>query len=219
VAGPASRTVLVPPERLERWLTGFAERHGSPSYDASPTRVDLRAPDGSAASCRVPFPPLAVAADSPGRGLVAHALVERRVAVVLVRLGGFAVGIFEGPRLVASKVGSRHVQGRTAAGGWSQHRFARRREGQAKVAYAAAADTAARLLLPEVRRLDALVTGGDRKAVSAVLDDARLAPLRPLLTGPALDVGDPKRSVLDATPAAFRSVHITITDPPEPAAG
>jgi len=209
----------VPPERFERWLVGFAERHGSPSYDASPTCVDLRAPDGSAASCSVPFPPLAVAADSPGCGLVAHALVERRVAVVLVRLGGFAVGIFEGPRLLASKVGSRHVQGRTAAGGWSQQRFARRREGQAKVAYAAAADTAARLLLPEVHRLDALVTGGDRRAVAAVLDDVRLAPLRLLLTGPPLEVGDPKRSVLDATPAAFRAIRITITDPPDTVVG
>ena len=40
-------------------------------------------------------------------------------------------GVAEGDRLVASKVDSYYVQGRTAAGGWSQQRFARRRENQA----------------------------------------------------------------------------------------
>src|SRR4051812_48843559 len=32
------------------------------------------------------------------------------VAVLLVRLGGYAVGVFDGERLVASKVGSRFVK-------------------------------------------------------------------------------------------------------------
>ena len=32
--------------------------------------------------------------------------VEPTVAVLLVRLGGYAVGVFEGERLAASKVGS-----------------------------------------------------------------------------------------------------------------
>ena len=34
------------------------------------------------------------------------------VAVILVLRGGFAVGVFEGERLVASKVGTRFVKGR-----------------------------------------------------------------------------------------------------------
>ena len=38
------------------------------------------------------------------------------------------------PQLAASKTGSRLVHGRAAAGGWSQHRFARRRENQATAA-------------------------------------------------------------------------------------
>ena len=41
-----------------------------------------------------------------------------------------------------AKVGSRLVHGRSAAGGWSQHRFARRREKQANEALSAAADAA-----------------------------------------------------------------------------
>ena len=66
--------------------------------------------------------------------------------VLLVRKGGFAVARLERDRLVESKVGQRHVQGRTKAGGQSQQRFARRRDNQARQAYEAAADHAARIL-------------------------------------------------------------------------
>ena len=66
--------------------------------------------------------------------------------LLLVRKGGFAVARLAGERLVDSKVGQRHVQGRTKAGGQSQQRFARRRGNQARQAYEAAADHAARLL-------------------------------------------------------------------------
>jgi Actinobacteria/chloroflexi VLRF1 release factor len=156
----------------------------------------------------VPFPPL-VEDD-----LVAHALRDRRVGVLLVRLGGHAAGIFAGTALVASKVGSRPVHGRSAAGGQSQQRFARRREGQARVALAAAADMAAAVLVPEVSTLDAVVLGGDRRAVNGTLADPRLAPLRPLVTGPLLDVPDPRFRVLEQAPALFRAVRIRLTDPP-----
>jgi hypothetical protein len=129
-----------------------------------------------------------------------------------VRLGGFAAGVFDGTSLVSSKVGSRQVHGRSAAGGWSQQRFARRREGQVRVALAAAADVAAAVLLPETARLDAVVLGGDRRSVEPVLEDRRLAPLRPLVTGPVLDVPDPRLAVLRETPAAFRAVQVEVTD-------
>ena len=64
--------------------------------------------------------------------------------MLLVRLGGYAAGVFTGypPVLGTAKVGSRLVHGRSAAGGWSQHRFARRREKQANEALDAAADAA-----------------------------------------------------------------------------
>jgi hypothetical protein len=37
------RTVFVAPERLDRWLTGFGERHGEVTYDVTPTSVTLSA--------------------------------------------------------------------------------------------------------------------------------------------------------------------------------
>jgi hypothetical protein len=212
-AAGGGRWVDVAPERLERFFDGFAERHGAVSVSATPEVVRLVAGDRATAECEVPFPPLDVDATSAYAGLVAHALQDRRVGVLLVRRGGFAVGVFDGTRLVASKVGSRHVQGRTAAGGWSQQRFARRREGQTRVAIAAAADVAAAVLLPHSDELDAVAAGGDRAACDEVLRDARLAPLLPLLVARRLDVPEPRQRVLESTPALFRAVRVRLNDP------
>jgi Actinobacteria/chloroflexi VLRF1 release factor len=202
----------VSPERLEGWIDRFAGQHGGVSCAAGETAVVLSAADGAVAECRVPFPPLPVDPAAPYGGLVRHAAAERTVGVLLVRLGGYAAGVFAGTRLVRSKVGSRQVHGRSAAGGRSQHRFARRREGQARVALAAAADTAAAVLATGAAGLDAVVAGGDRRAVDAVFADPRLAALRPLLVEPWLDVPDPRLRVLEGTPERFRAVRIHVID-------
>lgn len=210
----AGRWVSVRPERLAGWLDRFANRHGGVAGSTvDPSALVVTAEDGAVAECRVPFPPLAVDPTDPYGGLVAHALADRRVGVLLVRLGGHAAGVFVGERLVASKVGSRPVHGRSAAGGQSQQRFARRREGQVRVALAAAADVAAAVLVPVVSTLDAVVLGGDRRAVEEVLADPRLAPLRPLAVDARIEVPDPRLKVLQETPALFRAVRIRVDDP------
>jgi peptide subunit release factor 1 (eRF1) len=147
----------------------------------------------------VPFPPLT-------GDLVEHVLRDRRIGVLLVRRGGYAAGMFDGKRLVTSKVGSSYVQGTTKAGGWSQQRYARRRANQANAAFADAADAAARVL--DGQHLDALVAGGDREAVKAVLADRRLAGLEPI--GPWLTVKDPKLRILATMPEQFRTVRIRL---------
>lgn len=206
------RRVVVDAERLEGFLRRIAERHGELTWEAAPLAVTVVAADATTAECRVPFPPLAVDPDAALGGLLEHVGRDRRVGVVLVRRGGFAAGVFEGTRLTASKVGSRHVQGRTAAGGWSQQRFARRREGQTREAVETAAAVVARVLLPAVDRLEAVVAGGDRSLCDRVLADPRLDALRDLLVDERLDVPDPRQKVLEATPAAFRSVQVIVTD-------
>ncbi|MCU1595230.1 MAG: hypothetical protein JWO12_2622 [Frankiales bacterium] len=162
----------------------------------------LTAADGATAELEVPFPPLV-------GDLVEHVLRPRTVGVLLVRLGGYAAGVFVDGTLVSSKVGSRQVHGRNAAGGWSQQRFARRREGQVSVALQATAEVAVRILLAQP--LDALVLGGERGAVDSVLEDRRLAPLLPLVTGRLLDVPDPKHTVLVKAP--YLDVWIKVVDP------
>ena len=207
-AAGGGRWVTVPPERLARWLTGFTDRHGATASSYAGAMVRLVGGDGAVAECEVPFGPLV------GDDLVGHCLRDRRVGVLLARLGGHAAGVFEGSVLISSKVGSRQVHGRSAAGGWSQQRFARRREGQVSVALTAAADNAVTHLLPHLATLEAVVLGGERTAVEAVLADRRLAPLRPMITGRLLDVPDPRLVVLQATPALFRSIWIRVVDPP-----
>jgi len=233
--GPGGgRWIEVAPDRLARWLDSFAERHGGATAEGGPETVTFRAADGATAECHVPFPPLAAGepaagtADSGGTAqrtadayagygerIAAHACADRTVGVFLVRLGGYAAGIFTGPApsLVASKVGSRLVHGRSAAGGTSQHRFARRREKQASEALGAAADTAAAVFGPYAGRIDAVVLGGDRRAMAQLRDDPRLAPYFGLAVERFLTVPDPRLTVLRGTPRLFRSVRIRLTGP------
>ncbi|MCW2902387.1 MAG: hypothetical protein JWO67_4652 [Streptosporangiaceae bacterium] len=217
-AAGGGRWIEVPPERLTRWLAGFGERHdGIARVRAGPETVRFAGGDGAVAECHVPFPPLAPDGPDPAGALAEHAGRERRVGVVLARLGGYAAGVFVGERLVASKVGSRQVHGRSAAGGWSQQRFARRRDKQAAEALRAAADVAVRVLGPYLSgddRLDAVVLGGDLRAVDGLRGDARLAPVFALAAdGPFLTVPDPKRTVLADTPRRFRAVRVRLIDP------
>lgn len=155
-----------------------------------------------------PFPPLAtgpaIVDGMASALLLEHAARERRVGVLLVRLGGFAAGVFEGDRLTASKVGSRLVHARHRKGGSSARRFERRRGEQARAALLQAADVAARVLVGA--GLEAVVLGGDRRAVDALRDDSRLQPLFEIAVERFLgDVPDPRRDVLEATPDAFRA--------------
>src|SRR2546421_342657 len=91
------------------------------------------------------------------------------IAALLVRLGGYAVGVFEGERLVASKVGSRFVKGRHKKGGSSSGRFRRRRDEQARALIEEAAEVAASVLEPWRDRVEFAALGGDRAAVERVL--------------------------------------------------
>ena len=211
---PVSRVVDVAPERVIKWTAGFASRHGNYDIETSGDGATLRAADGAVAVLAAPFPPLHWAQDEPAlAALAAHAAKPRRIGILLVRLGGYAVGVFDNGELLALKVGARPVHGRSAAGGWSQQRFARRREGQARVALAAAADAAATILLPARESLDAVVTGGDRRALRDVLADPRLADLSGLVVSRILDVPDPKAAVLRASHASAVAIRVGVKEP------
>jgi hypothetical protein len=210
-----ARTVLVDAARLSKWIDGFADRHGALtsqllSVEAADDHVRLVGADEAQAWIEVPFPPLAVQGGRLLTSLSVQANAPRRVGVLLVRRGGYAAGVFAGRELVASKVGSAYVQGTTKAGGWSQQRYARRRDNQARAAFAEAADVAVRVLLPEREALASLVLGGDRPACEAVLSDPRLGALATLPRGRFLAVGDPRLRVLKATPDQFLSVRISL---------
>jgi peptide subunit release factor 1 (eRF1) len=220
--------VEVPPERLVTWVVTFAERHGGTATVQPVTTgesgvavtVTFTGADGATAECHPPFPPLSApvpgAVRAAAEALAAHAAADRTVGVLLVRLGGYAAGVFSGspPRLVSSKTGSRPVHGRSAAGGWSQQRFARRRENQAATALRAAADAAAEVFgRYGPGRLDAVVLGGDKRSAAGLTGDARLEKYLAKTTGRFLTVPDPRLAVLRDIPRAFLATRIRVTEP------
>jgi hypothetical protein len=202
--------VLVPPERVERWLDNAAARHGA-FTDVVPDveGVTLTCADGAVLRLVPPF-----GWDGAGPAALTRlgvaARSRHRVAVLLVRRGRWAVAVFEGADLVVSKVDSRLVQGRTAAGGWSQQRFARRRGNQTDAVVDHAVETAVRVLGPHTASCAALATGGDRGLIDDVLADRRLAALAALRRLEPVEVGEPTKEVLLGTPAQFRAVRVHI---------
>jgi hypothetical protein len=108
------------------------------------------------------------------------------------------------------KISRRHVQGRTKAGGWSQQRFARRRDNQARQAFDAATDHAARIL--GTTDLDALAVGGDRLALSRVLADDRLTRLAGVPRVRLGSVGDPKPGIAERSIEQACSVSVVVVD-------
>lgn len=216
VAG-GGRAVEVDPERVAGWFERFAARHdGTRRTVLSPNTVLVEATDGATAEVDVPFPPLpGEPGDHPGltiQPLVDHLLVPRRIGLVLVRRGGHSIGIADGGTVSASRTDRRHVQGRSAAGGWSQQRFARRRQGQARQALDAAAEDTAEVLGPRVSELDAVVLGGDRSALDTLRADRRLDAIMALARPGVLDVGEPRRWVLEDAARRARAVEIVVRE-------
>jgi hypothetical protein len=200
-------TVLVPAPRLARWLENFVTRHGETELGVDAGALTGDAADGSSFVAALPFS--GVYAGPPSAdAFVAQCGAPPEWGVLLVRKGGFAVARLAGTVIVESKVGQRHVQGRTKAGGQSQQRFARRRDNQARAAFEAAADHASRL----IGSVPALVVGGDAVAVDAVLADIRLRSLAVAVVGEFLTVPDPRRSVLEEAVLDACSVRMTVTN-------
>lgn len=203
--------VQVAPERLERWASGFARRHPAPEFTVTPDAVELASPDGARAWIESSWG--ALSPDDPLADLITQATRPRRLGALLVRRNAHAVGIFDGAELVLHRVGRHYVQGRTKAGGWSQQRYARRRDNQAERAFERAARDAAELLVPASATLEAMILGGDAQAVRTVLADPALAALQDVVARqrrPLLGVADPNLRVLRDSLARFRAVTIRL---------
>ncbi|TIC87802.1 hypothetical protein E8D34_09060 [Nocardioides sp. GY 10113] len=206
-----ARHVLVPAARWSRWVDGFCSGRSGVALRVEDGVLRGTASDGSWFRARLPFDRRYDGVPDAVAFAAAAAPPPPAWGVLLVRKGGFAVARLAGAGIEASKVGQRHVQGRTKAGGQSQQRFARRRDNQAREAYEAAAGHAVRILTGE-GRVDVLVTGGDHAAVEAVLADPRLAPLT--VVGPWLAVPDPRRSVLEQAVADACAIAVEVENAP-----
>ncbi|RRO18099.1 hypothetical protein EIL87_07520 [Saccharopolyspora rhizosphaerae] len=211
------RAVEVAPDRVAGWFERFASSHGgAASTRLQPREVLVTAEDGATARVAVPFgeipPPHG---EQPGlavSSLVEHVTAARRIGLVLVRLGAHSVGVAVDGVVESSSTDRHLVHGRNKAGGWSQQRFARRREGQSARSLAAAADAVARTLLPVADELDGLVLGGDRTALRALAEDSRLTSLFDRAEERVLDVAEPRRAVLDEAAKRAVAVEVEVRD-------
>jgi hypothetical protein len=201
---PGGRAVEVEPERLHGWIARFAERHG-PVEAHIAANVVITAADGATAT-------FATRGGATVEEVVERLTEPRRIGLLLVRLGGHSVGVAFGDRVEVSATDRKQVHGRIRAGGWSQQRFARRREGQARVALQAAADDVFRVLVPRLARVDSVVLGGDRQALDVLRNDRRLADVFSKAEDRVLDVPEPRRAVLDEAAHRARCVEIVIRD-------
>jgi hypothetical protein len=224
----SSRLVEVEPERLPGWVERFTASHGPTRLAAAAERLLLRAADGELADLEVPWPPLPLPPLPPSSSpaapedddvsacvaaLAAHAAAERTALLVLVRRGGWAVGLARGGGLLDGAHGTRYVQSRTAAGGWSQQRYARRRANQADGLVSAALDGLEAVLGRTAAAPEVVVPGGDRQLVAAVLEGVpgpAAARLGALPRGPLLDVPDPRRAVLADAARRARCVRVRV---------
>jgi hypothetical protein len=201
--------VTVSPERLPGWLDGFYGRHDG----ASEQGLTLTgASNGDTATL---YPPPGTDSEDVN-ALLADLARPPRIALLIARKGAVGVAIVDGTTITTSKVQRFYVQGRTAAGGSSQQRYARRRANQADAATERAADVAARVLLPYApgahadpdESISALVCGGDRSMIDTVLADRRLQPLALVRHPNLLESAEPRLAVLQDAAAAARRVRI-----------
>lgn len=207
-AAGGGRIVDVPAVRLAGWVTRFAIRNsGITGMVADTAGVTITAADGTLARIEVPFPPMSVGDREPVEAVLDHCAGIGDIGMILVRAGAYSVGVCRDGTVTTSSTDTHYVQGRTAAGGWSQQRFARRRSNQLAAAQESTADAAARLL--SGRPLAALVVGGELRSISAVLGDPRLTRLITLPRREFRDIAEPRRVLLDEV--ARRSLELTIT--------
>ncbi|WP_326559939.1 acVLRF1 family peptidyl-tRNA hydrolase [Micromonospora sp. NBC_01796] len=209
-AAGGGRWVEISPERIRGWLDGFYGRHdGATEQGLVLTGVN----NGDTATL---YPPPGLATVGDVDALLAEVVRPPRIALLLVRKGAVATGVADGTSVTVSKVERFYVQGRTAAGGTSQHRYARRRENQAQAAAQRAADITARVLLPHAPGVPAdpddavraLVCGGDRSMIDTVLADRRLSPLVPLRHPRLIESPEPRLAVLEDAVVTARKIRI-----------
>jgi hypothetical protein len=142
-----------------------------------------------------------------------RALLDRKylLGVVLLRLGGYSVGVFEGERLLTSKTGTRFVKGRHKAGGRSQRRFARRREEQIRELFDKACSVVAAKFADYEKQLDYVFLGGDRLTLLAFLKRCEyLRGLSDKTMGRVLSVAKPRYEALHNAPSQIWKTRVFV---------
>ena len=215
-AGGDGETVYLPAgadgdrESLEAQWAALSESAGAGFRRAAEDGVGAALFRVGAAGLLVipPFPlTMAAAQREPGirrepgiNGAPLLALLARdyTVGVAILRLGRYAIAVYEGRRLLASKTDTRYVKGRHHAGGTSQRRFQRVREWQIHRLYAEASGVLQRQWQPHLSRLDYVALGGEAATLAGFVKECPLLErLAPITLRRRLAMREPSRAALD----------------------
>jgi len=124
---------------------------------------------------------------------------ELEVALILLRLDAYAVGVFQGEKLMSSKVGTGLVHSRHKNGGSSAHRFERHREKQIEYFFTRVCHHVEERLEPYLQQLDYVIYGGERHTLLSFRKQCRfLQQLDERTLGTLLNVREPKQATLEA---------------------
>jgi VLRF1 release factor-like protein len=118
---------------------------------------------------RPPFP-VKTALSAAGfqvKGLREIIAPDYLVALILIRLGAYGIGVFKGETRLRSKVGTGLVHARHKKGGSSANRFARHREKQAETFFTRVGGHLREKLEPDLRALDYIIYGGEKATVAS----------------------------------------------------
>jgi hypothetical protein len=139
---------------------------------------------------------------------------EWRLALVLVRLGQYAVGIFKGDRLEQGQAGTGLVHARHHKGGSSSMRFARHREKQMETFFTRVEIHARETIEARLKEIDYVLYGGTRDTLQIMKKQCRFfSTLDGKTVGRLLSVREPKRSTFDeAIAQAYTSTVFEITE-------
>ena len=213
-----TRRVTVSAVRLPGWIERFGERHGGCDvYPADDFALVISGGDGCHARIAPMVEPSAAGAGPTGDRVAWLAeparfkRIPEPLLVVAIRRAGYAVAVTGADQVTASKHGRRHVQGRTAAGGWSQQRFARRRENASDALVKDVAEHVVRLVGVGGGRSRAVAIGGDRAMATDVLAAAGAVVAGLPIVG-YLDVVDPDASFVRGLPELVSGVVVDIDE-------
>ena len=131
----------------------------------------------------------------PLRSLLSHDFL---IALVLVRLGAYSIGICRGTKLIDSKTGTGLVHARHKKGGSSQARFARHREKQIEQFLNRVCGHVREHIEPHARSLDYLVYGGARTTILLMRKQCPfLSQFDDRILRMLLDILEPRQVVLE----------------------
>ena len=123
---------------------------------------------------------------------------EYTIGVILLRLGRFSVAVFQGRDLLTAKTDARYVKGRHAAGGTSQKRYQRIREGQVRKLYDKTCEAVQIQFGSVADELDYILLGGDKFTLEGFLKVCPyLEKQRGRILERRLNIRDPKRDTLE----------------------